>query len=313
VKSRIAALTLAAAAACAAPAFAWGQKGHTMVSDLGAKALATQQQLPAFLTSGAAVYEIAYLGPEEDRLKGAGPSWDADNDPGHYLDIDDNGSVAGVVRLDALPKSQQAYDDALQTAHTDAYRQGYLPYELLDGWEQLRQDFAYWRVDKGPVRAIDEQLVLRDLGVWSHFVGDACQPLHVTVHFNGWGDYPNPNGFTQSHRTHSFFESEFVDKYANEADVQKLIDPHVALSASNTLLTQEAVLHEIERYLGATASTVPQLYRIEKAGGFANGSPEAVSFVDRQLASGAQELRDLTRAWGIRRNRCGIFFRGRRV
>jgi hypothetical protein len=95
VKSRIAALTLAAAAACAAPAFAWGQKGHTMVSDLGAKALATQQQLPAFLTSGAAVYEIAYLGPEEDRLKGAGPSWDADNDPGHYLDIDDNGSVAG--------------------------------------------------------------------------------------------------------------------------------------------------------------------------------------------------------------------------
>lgn len=294
MKVRVASLFAAAVLACVAPAFAWGGKGHTIISEAGAKALAAQHDLPAFLTSQTAIFEIGYLGPEEDRLKGSGSSWDGDNDPGHFVDVQDDGTVAGVVRLDALPKSQAAYDDALRAAHTDPYKQGYLPYAILDGWQQLRSDFAYWRVDKGRVRTLDEQLILRDIGVWSHFVGDASQPLHVSVHFNGWGDYANPNGYTQSRRTHSFFESEFVDKYASEDDVQKLAGAQPALSASTTLLPQEAVLREIARYLNATASTVPHLYAIEKAGGFANGSPEAIHFVNERLAAGAQELRDLT-------------------
>jgi hypothetical protein len=294
MKVRIASLFAAGVFACAAPAFAWGGKGHTVISNVGAKAIAAQHELPAFLSSVPAIFEITYLGPEEDRLKGSGSSWDADNDPGHFVDLQDDGTVAGVVHLDALPRSQEAYDEALRAAHTDPYRQGYLPYALLDGWEQLRQDFAYWRVDKGDARAVDEQLILRDLGVWSHFVGDASQPLHVSVHFNGWGDFPNPNGYTQSHHTHSYFESSFVDKYANESDIEKLVSPHAALSTSTTLLSQETVLREIERYLSATSRTVPQLYAIEKAGGFANGSPEAIAFVDQRLAAGAQELRDLT-------------------
>jgi hypothetical protein len=36
------------------------------------------------------------------------------------------------------------------------------------------------------------------------------------------------------------------------------------------------------------------LYTIEKAGGFASGSPQAVQFTASRLATGAAELRDLT-------------------
>jgi hypothetical protein len=25
------------------------------------------------------------------------------------------------------------------------YKVGYLPYSIVDGWQQLRKDFAYWR------------------------------------------------------------------------------------------------------------------------------------------------------------------------
>lgn len=293
MKYRIAALAAAIALAAASPAFAWGDKGHTIISTLGAKAIAAQN-VPAFLRTPQAAFEIGYLGPEEDRLKGSGRSWDADNDPGHYIDVEDNDTVAGAVPFNALPVSQEAYDEALHAAGTDPYRQGYLPYAILDGWEQLRSDFAYWRVDKGSVKTLDEQLILRDVGVWSHFIGDGSQPLHVTVHFNGWGAYPNPNGFTQSRRTHAFFESDFVDKYANESGVAKLIAPHSALSNPATLLSQETVMHEIERYLLQTAHTVPQLYTIEKNGGFETGSPQAVQFVNSRLAAGATELRNLT-------------------
>jgi hypothetical protein len=289
---RAALLTIVALFACAAPVLAWGPKGHTIVNRLAAQALA-DQNVPSFLKTASAQFEIAYLGPEEDRLKGSGRSWDADYDPGHYLDLMDDATVAGVVSMNDLPPSQAAYDEALRAANTDSHRQGYLPYSILDGWEELRDDFAYWRVDKGEVKQIDEQLVLRDLGVWGHFVGDACQPLHVTVHFNGWGKYPNPNGYTQSRRTHAFFESEFVNRYVTQARVAALVPHAVHLQAGAQPASQKQVLSEIVRYLLETSRTVPQLYQIEKTGGFANGSPQATRFTASRLATGTAELRDL--------------------
>lgn len=288
---RFAFLTIAAMFACNLPAAAWGPKGHEIVNDQAAKALVGH--VPAFAATAQATFEIRYLGPEPDRLKGSGRSWDADNDPGHYIDLNDDGTIAGVVSIGDLPRSGAAYDEALRAANTDQYREGYLPYSILDGWEQLREDFAYWRVDKGAVRALDQQLVLRDIGEWGHFVGDACQPLHVTVHFNGWGKYPNPNGYTQSMHTHAFFESDFVDRYVSESQVAALVPKALRLRGTTQLVSQEAALHEIGRYLKQSADKVPALYQIEKAGGFANGSSQAVQFTASRLATGAAEMRDL--------------------
>lgn len=287
-------LALAAGLACVSPALAWESKGHEIVNNLGAKTLPAT--LPAFVRSAQATAEITYLGPQPDRLKGSGKSWDSDYDPGHFIDLQDNETVAGVVPFNQLPDSGSAYDKALRAANTDEYAQGYLPYSLLDGWEQLREDFAYWRVDKGSVRAIDEQLILRDIGIWGHYVADACQPLHVTVHYNGWGKYPNPNGYTESYKTHALFEGEFVNRFVSESQVEAVLPGTDPLKASNELLSQAAVMHEIERYLLETGHTVPHLYDIEKAGGFNTGSPQAVQFVASRLAAGAAELRDLT-AW----------------
>lgn len=292
MKFRVASLAVAALIATSAPAFAWESKGHEIVNGLAANNLAGR--VPAFVTTPQASFEIRYLGPELDRLKGSGQSWDSDYDPGHYIDLQDDGTVAGVIRADALPVSAAAYDEALRSANSDQYRAGYLPYAILDGWEQLRQDFAYWRVDKGEARAIDEQLVVRDIGTWGHYIGDGCQPLHLTVHFNGWGDYANPNGYTESHKTHALFEGEFVNRFVSERQVAALMPRQSTLPAPAALLSQQAVMNEIMRYLMQGSRTVPQLYQIEKRGGFANGSPEAVRFTASQLASGATELRDLT-------------------
>jgi hypothetical protein len=292
---------------CCAPALAWGTKGHTIINHLAAQGF--EGRMPAFLTTRSAIYEIGFLGPQLDDLKDAGESWDADFDPGHYVDLLEDGTIAGVVRIENLPENREAYDTALRAAGTDQYRQGYLPYSILDGWEQLRKDFAYWRVDDyvaghapAPAarasaareRDIEQTLVVRDLGVWAHFVGDASQPLHVTVHYNGWGAYPNPNGYTESRSTHAAFESDFVNRYVNEAQVAKLMQTGSALPVPSSLLLQQTVMNAISRYLLETNRTVSRLYDIEKAGGFASGSPQAVSFTAARLAAGAVELRDLS-------------------
>lgn len=305
---KIIAALLALVFGCSAPVLAWGSKGHSIIGQLAGSSLPAA--LPAFMRTMPAQYELMYLGPELDRLKGSGTAWDDENDPGHYVDLDDNAMVGGIP-LQSLPKSREDYDTALRKAGTDQYRQGYLPYAILEGWEQLRYDFGYWRVDNyrathgtsharalaATDRAIDQALILRDAGVWGHFVEDASQPLHVTIHFNGWGTYPNPNGYTTSQHTHSFFESDFVDRYITPGIVNQQMVPSM-MTAPAELLKQEQVRALIAGYLQGTLQAVGPLYDIEKTGGFANGSPAAVKFTAMQLARGAAELRDLiTLAW----------------
>lgn len=293
-----------------APASAWGGKGHTIINHLAAQALPAS--VPAFVRTQNAIGEITFLGPELDNLKGSGEAWDAENDPGHYVDLRDDGSIAGAVRLGALPVSRESYDTALRGARTNQYRQGYLPYAILEGWQQLRKDFAYWRVDDynathganveqrafaGLRRATEEAITVRDIGVWGHYVGDASQPLHTSIHFNGWGEGPNPAGYSQSRHLHAMFESDFVNKYVDEAGVSGVV-PALTVPASTTLVAQPQAMAAIARYLADSNAAVPQLYQIEKRNGFAQGSREAVGFTERRLAAGGAELRDLvTWAW----------------
>jgi len=302
---KIVAASVALVFACSAPAFAWGSKGHEIIGRLAGSSLPSA--VPAFMRTMPAQYELMYLGPELDRLKGSGTAWDDENDPGHYIDLDDNGMIAGVVSLQKLPASREAYDTALRAANTDQYRQGYSPYAILEGWQQLRYDFAYWRVDNyhashgsssdvraeaATDRAIDQALILRDAGVWGHFVEDACQPLHVTIHFNGWGNYPNPNGYTNARNTHSFFESTFVDRYITPGIVHQQMAPS-AMMPPDKLLTQDQIATLVAGYIQGSLQAVGPCCDMEKAGGFANGSPAAVKFAATQLARGADELRDL--------------------
>ncbi len=296
--------TLAFVAMLPAQALAWGSTGHAMINRLGAQTLPAS--VPAFLRSRSAVDEISTLGPEEDRIKGAGDSWDGDNDAAHFLDLADDGTVAGAVRLDQLPKNMAGYADALAKAGTTPYKQGFVPYAIMDGFERVRKDLAYWRVDDylsshagtpearahyAAERGLRETLTMRDIGDWGHFVADGSQPLHISIHFNGWGNYPNPNNFTEKH-IHAFFESDFVDRYARANDVEHLMQPYKA-TAPQTVLSQEAIGKMVGAYLEETAAQVEPLYRLYGSGAFDAGKSDAVSFTDRQLARGASQFRDL--------------------
>ncbi|HET9096965.1 MAG TPA: hypothetical protein VFN37_09910 [Candidatus Baltobacteraceae bacterium] len=288
------------------PAGAWGPKGHHLVNGLAAQALPAS--MPAFMRTAQARAELTYLGLELDLQKGAGKEWDADLDPGHYLDIAGNGVIAGGLPLHALPLTREAYDTQLRARGGDQYETGYLPYSIVQGWEQLRMDFAYWRVDDyesvhassqqvraaaAQRRTFDQALVLRDAGVWGHYVADASQPLHVTVHFNGWGKYPNPSGYSQSTHLHDLFETEFVDRFVTPADVRAQMSKAAPVRAAH-LTTDAQILTAVEAYLTRSNANVEPLYRIEKSGGFRTGSRQARTFTAGCLALGADELRDLT-------------------
>jgi hypothetical protein len=288
---------------------AWGAQGHRIVN--GAAIRTLPASVPAFLRSPAAHDEIALLGPEADRIKGSGKPLDDDDDPGHFVDVEDDDTISEVVSLSSLPVDRRAYNRALGSASppVDQYGRGYLPYSIADGWERIVKDLAYWRVDMAGERKaatdadraffhedrlLRETLTLRDIGYWGHFVGDGSQPLHASVHFNGWNSYgttyPNPNGYSNSHTVHARFETSLVKAVATE----DLVVARVHASALSTA----PILTQVGAYLTTTASFVPAVYKAEAEGGIDAHSPAATSLVLDRLAAGAAEMRDLiVEAW----------------
>src|SRR5215469_5798150 len=138
-------LSLALALCAAPPAFAWGALGHRIIGEVAARNF--PKSVPAFLRGKGAVAAIGEFSREPDRSRDAGNPHDADLDPAHFVDLSDDGTVLGGPRLDALPADRHAYDTALRAAGADEYKAGWLPYSIIDGWQQLVKDFGLWRAD----------------------------------------------------------------------------------------------------------------------------------------------------------------------
>src|ERR1700694_64461 len=296
--SRSAILTLSfLIALCPAVAGAWGLQGHAIIGRVATDRLPSE--LPAFVRTQAAKDEITYLQSEEDRLKIGETdelAWTREWTTDHYLDITDDGKIGGVVSLNALPSTRDGYEQALMRAPQaqDAYKLGFLPYAILEGYEQVRSDFALWRLAK---RSRPEEvqycgrLTIHDIGIFSPFVGDASQPLHVTVHYNGWGNYPNPRGFSMDRTIHRQFEDDWVDRYESAQQAAAFFHAPTVLST--------IPLVEIERYLQTSKSFVVPFYELQARGGFAMSDNSSAAhraelrFTASRLAAASEMLDSL--------------------
>lgn len=297
-------IALCAVAAMAAPAAdvgAWGATGHRLIGVAAMRAL--PEEIPAFLRTTEAATEVGELAREPDRWKGGARVHARGRDTAHFIDFTDEGHVltAAGPHIDSMPELRSDYEAALTRAGLSVDDAGYLYYALIDGWYQLVRDFAYWRVlnaaeahEADPARrawyAEDrrrrEGLLICDLGVWAHYVGDASQPLHVTIHYNGWDSgTPNPEGFTRSRRTHGLFEGAYV------RGVARLDLVETAMPAPD--LAEAAVDRRTAAYLEAGLAQVTPFYRLEKAGAFNAGDMRGAAFAVERLGAGAGELRDL--------------------
>lgn len=294
---RTALLTIWMAAAPFASCWAWGAIGHEWVSGIAIEKL--PDSIPEFVRTPEAAAEIAVMGRELDRSKGAGKTHDAERDPGHYVNLDDEAKVLGVLPLAQLPDTREQYDTLLRAGGTTQYKAGYLSYSIIDGWQQIRKDFAYWRALTKAIetattpeerawfeadRRLREKLTLRDIGIWSHYIGDASQPLHVSVHYNGWGNYPNPSLFT-TRKIHAYFEGLFVRQNLKRAPVAAEVGPYQTCGCSIEERTKTLLL--------ASLAHVGPLYSLEKDGGFKRGEERGIVFATARLAAGAQAARDL--------------------
>ena len=267
-------------------AVAWGNEGHTYINRVAAEKIPAD--MPRFLPQ--AVEEIAYLGPEPDRWRS--PSEFAlknAQEPDHFIDLE------RVSWLDPLPQGRyeflrKLYEKRAATPdRPDDYlpeRVGLQPFITMEVYGRLKAAFREYRQQKArqqPTGAT-EQAINFYAGWLGHYVGDGSQPLHTTIHYNGWVG-PNPNGYTTEHRIHGQFESDYVRANITAKDFAPLVKAPERLNDP---------FADYIAYLKNSNSLVEAVYQLEKAGGFTGkGTPEAFEFTTHRLAAASQMLLNL--------------------
>jgi len=243
--------------------------------------------MPAFLRTDAAINEVEYLGPEPDRWRSPGePELVAAQAPEHFIDLE----LADA--LGPLPHRRLDFEWLAVTHGQKPEKIGLQPWQATEVWQRLKAAFREYRhlsaehKDTQPV----EQAIIFYIGWLGHYVGDAAQPLHTSIQYNGWiGD--NPHGYTTEHKIHWQFEGPFVGANIQLGDIQPKMTP--------VHILQGDIFDDYIAYLRHSATLVEQVYVLEKAGGFTGkGTAESRSFTAERLAAGASMLRDMVAtAW----------------
>jgi len=282
--------------------WAWGSTGHRIIGEEAIRALPAYA--PAFLRTAKAATDIGEFAREPDRWRNSGQPHDDDRDPAHFIDLNDDGTTLAGTALDALPPTEEAFEQALAAKGVTLKTSGYLPYAELDGYQQVVKDFAYWRIlsflethetDRTKRawyhadRLRREALAERDIGILAHYVGDATQPMHLSIHYNGWGNFPDPDGYTQD-QIHWPLEGAYVEHTVAVEDVR-------AAETAYVPCTDTPAACFTARLVASHAQIIP-LFKLEKDGGFKDGDARGKAFMTQQIAKGVSDLRDaILDAW----------------
>ncbi len=308
----LAALVLLAAAGLA-PGRAWDYEGHRIINQLALAALPAD--FPSFVREPGAAERIAFLGGEPDRWRNISdlPLRHANN-PDHYLDLEQL-EWAG---LDRAALSPLRYEFALQfaagrEAHAARFPRidpaknaehlrewpGFLPWTITESFARLQSEFSCLRAfQEGggtPAETANAQAnVIYFMGVMGHYVGDGAQPLHLTVHHNGWVG-ANPHGYTTDPKFHAWIDGGFIARAGiGFARLAPRARPARLLATNPQPGERDAMFAEVMRYLEAQYQRVEPLYQLEKAGGFkADGAPGSLGgreFINEQLLRGGEML-----------------------
>jgi hypothetical protein len=308
-------LSLAAALcllACFSPgnAGAWDYEGHYVINQLALTSLPTN--FPAFALTPQARKRIAFLAGEPDRWRNTTDlSLQQANGPDHYIDLDElkdydlKAETLPILRYDFVgvlaafralhPAKFPVADPMKDRAHTRDLV-GFLPWTITEYTARLKSAFSYLKAYQtaGGTREEIENAqanIVYLMGVMGHFVGDGSQPLHATVHFNGWvGD--NPHGYTTEHTFHSWIDGG----YFHATGGLKLVDLIGKIRPAELVgnpMQPDGTFRAVVSYLVEQNQLVEPLYQLEKDGELSGNGEKGLAgkaVLEGQLVKASQML-----------------------
>jgi hypothetical protein len=258
---------------------AWGDEGHRFVNRVASERLPAD--MPQFFRNASP--RLSFLGPEPDRWRDSQELFSGlreVNAPDHFVDIDEPNDFK------ALPDDRYRYADWLRASGKEPKDIGFLPYAILEGYQKIQVLFRLWRDPKNAAeRDQIEQNIVFYAGVLGHYVADGAQPLHTTIHYNGWSTSSNPEQMTRE-PLHWRFEGEYVKAQIKPEDFSPLVS-----NASRLPDTFSSIMD----FLIDSHGNVRKLYEMDKNHRWDanNRHPESKKFVTARLAAGSQMLANL--------------------
>ena len=271
------ALFAAALATLTPLAFGWYAGGHLIVTAAAAQAL--PPEMPAFFRQGFGTIDatraLMQYSVEPDGFKNhALPQLTATEGPEHYFDSE-------LLQGHPLPATRAQYIKMCYALKLDPYRVGFLPYAIIEWTQRLEMAFAqsrHWPTDT----AIQAQCLVY-AGILAHYAGDATQPLHVTVDYDGRTD---ASGRSPHSGIHGRVDGILQDLKLSPAQVASGVHP----KDLGPLLP--AILQEIQ----TSYALVNQVYAMEP--GFPRtatdeASPAVVAFAHERARTAATFIASL--------------------
>ena len=311
------ALLPAAALLAALPARAWDYEGHRAINLAALSAMPSD--FPAFLKTDAAKSRIAFLSGEPDRwYNSPSPSLRHANAGDHFFDIEELDPLG--MKFAALPQFRYTFFRQLaraQAAHPELPPKlppekdkdstgdfpGFLPWSIAENYGRLQSAFSYLRAYEQHGGTPAEIANAREniaciMGLMGHLVGDAAQPLHLTMHHHGWvGD--NPGKYSTWRPIHRWIDGGFLAKTGpiDMAAFEQRMKPARRLPlADNDPAGRDPAFVQILAYMQAQHAKVEQLYILDKQRKFdaaGSGAKEGRAFLEDQLAAAAAMLANL--------------------
>jgi len=289
-------------ASAAARAIAWDEEGHVIVTRLAFQALPTS--MPAWIRTPEVQARLEYLSAEPDRWRGANAvQLDHINKPDHYIDLEMLEPYG--MTIDTMPQLRRQFTDALaefRVKHPEVAKDykpesdsdyvyrvpGLLPYSIAElhakvvsSWSTLKTFEANRSAVTDEMMAAARDNIVYNMGILSHFIGDGAQPLHLTIHHNGWvGD--NPRGFGTSKRFHSYIDGGVLKRH--EFDRDHLPGP----ARPPAKVRHDKCWGDVAAYLKAGHAQMVPLYELEKSGDLQKDKGKA--FIRDRLVEGGSML-----------------------
>ena len=263
----------------------WGFVGHEMAARAAVATL--PREMPAFFRDAGP--QLVHLNPEPDRWRVREQrEMDQAFQYDHYVDLE-NVPEGAFDAPDRFIYLRLLYEAGLERPERDT---GFLPYRITELYQRTVNGFRRWRAEGSDTRRdwIAERIV-NDAGILGHYVTDASQPHHTTIHFNGWDrDTPNPEGYTRDDGFHARFERHFVEAHVTDADLARHMPAQRPASVAGEIGAA------VRRHILESHAEVETLYRLDRDVGFdpeAPADPGARDFAARRLAAGARMLASL--------------------
>jgi hypothetical protein len=292
---------------------AWDYEGHHAINELALASLPAD--FGGFTLTPAFKNRIAFLAGEPDRWRNMGDlPLKHFNGPDHYIDLEDlklyglTPETLPLMRYDfvaiiarermAHPDKFPPIDPAKDADHTRELS-GFLPWAITENYEKLKSCFSYLKAFQNyggtPEEIANAQAnVVYVMGVMGHFVGDGSQPLHTTMHFNGWmGD--NPHGYTTSLKFHAWIDGGYF-RQTGGINVGKLAGKIHPAERIKNAGQPDGMFRDAVSYIVEQNKSVGPLYELEKEGkltGEGDKGLEGRPFLDGQLVKAGQMLGDI--------------------